>query len=113
MRETPGILLGIELMMVTVAGVKTEEDNERDKGLWRAPNQREMMLMYIYNSKGVDNTLSRTLWKYKTGAEKDNYTRFFCTSGNLMLSNDGVNGGSNERMANLSIRCVRDVEIVK
>lgn len=71
------------------------------------------MLMYIYNSKGVDNTLSRTLWKYKTGAEKDNYTRFFCTSGNLMLSNDGVNGGSNERMANLSIRCVRDVEIVK
>lgn len=30
-----------------------------------------------------------------------------------MLSNDGVNGGSNERMANLSIRCVRDVEIVK
>lgn len=91
----------------------TEEDNERDKGLWRAPNQREMMLMYIYNSKGVDNTLSRTLWKYKTGAEKDNYTRFFCTSGNLMLSNDGVNGGSNERMANLSIRCVRDVEIVK
>lgn len=40
----------------------TEEDNERDKGLWRAPNQREMMLMYIYNSKGVDNTLSRYIY---------------------------------------------------
>jgi len=91
----------------------TEEKNERDKGLWRAPNQREMMLMYIHDSSNVNNTLSRTLWKYKTGNEKDGYTRFFCTSGNLTLSNDGTNGSANERMGTLSIRCVRDVEIVK
>ena len=91
----------------------TEEKNERDKGLWRAPNQREMMLMYIHDSSDVNNTLSRTLWKYKTGNEKDDYTRFFCTSGNLILSNDGTNGSANERMGKLSIRCVRDVEIVK
>lgn len=91
----------------------TEEKNERDKGLWRAPNQREMMLMYINKKSDVDYTLSRTLWKYKTGAEKDDYTRFFCTAGNLSLSNDGTSGNSNERMGSLSIRCVRDVEIVK
>ena len=91
----------------------TEEDNERDKGLWRAPNQREMMLMYIHDSKDVNNTLSRTLWKYETGDEVDNYTRFFCTVDNLSLSNDGTKGSANERMGKLSIRCVRDVEIVK
>lgn len=92
----------------------SEEDNQRDKGLWRAPNQREMMLMYINSSSNVGNTLSRTLWKYKTGTELGGYTRFFCTAGNLMLSNDGTNGsGTNERMGSLSIRCVRDVEIVK
>lgn len=91
----------------------TEENNEKDKGLWRAPNQREMMLMYIHKLDDVNNTLSRTLWKYETGTEKGGYTRFFCTVDNLSLSNDGQNGNTNERMGNFAIRCVRDVEVVE
>ena len=43
----------------------SENDDKSDLGLWRAPNQREMMLMYIQNKNCVDGTLARTYWHMK------------------------------------------------
>ena len=79
----------------------SENDDKSDLGLWRAPNQREMMLMYIQNKNCVDGTLARTYWQYEGGE------RFFCADRNLYLSNPS------DKTATFKLRCVRDVEIVK
>ena len=54
------------------------ENGEHDKGLWRAPNQREMMLMFIENKEFPNGTASRTKWRYTipTGDNAGNL-RFF------------------------------------
>lgn len=77
----------------------SEKDDKSDRGLWRAPNQREMMLMYIQSKGNTNGTLARTYWNYEGGE------RFFCANENLYLSNDA------DKKANFKIRCVRDVEI--
>ncbi|WP_185911622.1 MULTISPECIES: fimbrial protein [Bacteroides] len=99
----------------------TSEDNDRsycknysektdlsDKGLWRAPNQREMMLIYITNCDANKNTMSRTKWRYTidTGNNAGN-VRFFCINENLFLSN------LIDNTKQISLRCVRDVEIIE
>lgn len=82
----------------------SENNDNSDKGLWRAPNQREMMLMYIQDKSFSNNTLARTKWRYE--AEKG-VTRFFCANENTYLSN------AVDKTAKFNLRCVRDVEIVK
>lgn len=86
------------------------ENGEHDKGLWRAPNQREMMLMFIENKEFPNGTASRTKWRYTipTGDNAGNL-RFFSVNndGNLYLSNKVDNTNK------INIRCVRDVEIVE
>ncbi|MBD3591381.1 fimbrial protein [Bacteroides sp. GM023] len=77
----------------------SEKADKSDRGLWRAPNQREMMLMYIQNKDNTNNTLARTYWNYEGGE------RFFCANRNLYLSNKV------DKTAKFKIRCVRDVEI--
>lgn len=86
-----------------------ENDDESDKGLWRAPNQREMMLMYIQDKTLLRNTISRTKWRYTIDqGENAGNLRFFCVNNiNLYLSN--LDDNKNVHM----LRCVRDVEIVK
>lgn len=86
----------------------SEKTDKSDKGLWRAPNQREMMLMYIQNKDWLKNTISRTKWRYTADSGNNaGNLRFFCVYDNLYLSNPSDNKGKHE------IRCVRDVEIVK
>lgn len=85
-----------------------ENSNGSDKGLWRAPNQREMMLMYIQNKGAQENTISRTNWRYKIDqGENAGNIRYFCINKNLYLSNESDN------TSRMGIRCVRDVEIVE
>lgn len=82
----------------------TEKRDKSDKGLWRAPNQREMMLMYIQDKSYTNGTLSRTKWRYEA---VKGVTRFFCANDNLYLSNPSDNTGKH------NIRCVRDVDIIE
>lgn len=85
-----------------------ENDDQSDKGLWRAPNQREMMLMYIQDKNFTKGTMSRTTWRYviPSGNNAGN-VRFFCGGDALYLSNHAET--FNEAPG---VRCVRDVEIV-
>lgn len=76
------------------------ENNGLDRGEWRAPTQREMMLMYIQDKNNVTDTFSRTKSKYN---EK---RQFGVDNNNLRLSEENHKN-------NWSIRCVRDVELVK
>lgn len=89
----------------------SEEPNQSDKGLWRAPNQREMMLMYInFKNKGpLNGIISRTKWRYTIDPGNPNAgnLRFFCIDSNLYLSNVPDNTSKPK------LRCVRDVEIVE
>lgn len=82
----------------------SEKNDKSDKGLWRTPNQREMMLMYIQDKSYSHNTLSRTKWRYEA---VKGVTRFFCANENLYLSNPA------DQTASFRLRCVRDVDIVK
>lgn len=82
----------------------SEKNDNSDKGLWRTPNQREMMLMYIQDKSYSHNTLSRTKWRYEA---VKGVTRFFCANENLYLSNPA------DQTASFRLRCVRDVDIVK
>lgn len=89
---------------------KSYKENN-DAGTWRAPNQRELMLMYIqskdFTRDSRTGTLSRTEWKYdkerKFGVSVDQNNP---SNVNLYLTNSNDNGA-------YYIRCVRDVEIVK
>lgn len=86
------------------------ENGDHDKGLWRAPNQREMMLMFIVNKEFPNGTASRTKWRYTIPiGDNAGNLRFFSVNddGNLYLSNKADN------TKKINIRCVRDVEIVK
>lgn len=87
----------------------SENSDESDKGLWRAPNQREMMLMYIVDKNLVFDAISRTKWRYTIDKGKNaGNLRFFCGDTKaLYLSNEVDN--KNKHI----LRCVRDVEIVK
>lgn len=85
------------------------EDDIKEKGLWRAPNQRELMLMYIednsfvYPSGGkAYGSLSRTAWKYEGS------NRHFAANVNIYLTNPGQDDNNK-----YYIRCVRDVEIAE
>lgn len=74
-----------------------------DKGLWRAPNQRELMMMYIQDKSfayGRYGSFSRTEWKYEGSKRK------FAAYANLYLSNP------DDETKAFCIRCVRDVDIV-
>lgn len=75
----------------------SEKPDGSDKGTWRAPNQREMMLMYMQDINNVSYTYSRTTSKY-------NEKRQCCTDTNLRLS-------AIDQRDTWSIRCVRDVII--
>lgn len=83
------------------------ENSPNERGLWRAPNQRELMLMFIEDNSfvkpsGAYGTLSRTAWKYE-GSD-----RHFAANSNMYLTNYGT-----DENYKYYIRCVRDVEIVK
>lgn len=83
------------------------ENSTKEKGLWRAPNQRELMLMFIEDNSFVKpaeayGTLSRTAWKYE-GSD-----RHFAANSNMYLTNYGT-----DENYKYYIRCVRDVEIEK
>lgn len=93
---------------VSICKNYSEDPNGSDKGLWRAPNQREMMLMYIQNKDFTRGTMSRTTWRYviPSGTNAGN-VRFFCGSDALYLSNYAETFNDAP-----GVRCVRDVEIV-
>lgn len=91
----------------------SENADGSDKGKWRTPNQREFMIMYTQNVNFVHYTnksdkkmyraYSRTEWKYKRdrhfGYNKDN-------EGNDLLFLDNAS-----QTYNISLRCVRDVDV--
>lgn len=87
------------------------ENGDSDKGLWRAPNQREMLIMYIQNKKLLVNTISRTIWRYTITDSSDlnagNIRFFGVNTKAFFLSNIETN------TARAYLRCVRDVEIVE
>lgn len=89
----------------------SENSDQSDKGLWRAPNQREMLIMYIQNKTLLINTISRTIWRYTITDSSDvnaGNIRFFGVNATaFFLSNIETN------TAKAYLRCVRDVEIVK
>lgn len=78
----------------------SELSDESDKGTWRAPNQRELMIMYMLDKnlviRGANQlgSYSRTEWKF-------NKNYHFGVNSKLMFMDRGGNGGS-------YIRCVRD-----
>lgn len=71
---------------------------------WRAPNQREFMIMFLQNESNVMNgnyaAFSRTHWKY------DSDRHFGLDSGQLFLDCHDKNTKYNR-----TIRCVRDVDV--
>lgn len=79
-----------------------ENSDESDKGSWRAPNQREVMLMYMVDNNlvkgnvggGSSGSYSRTAWKF-------NDAFHFGVAANQMFMDRYENGGS-------YLRCVRD-----
>ena len=68
---------------------------------WRAPNQREFMIMFLQNASNVINNnnrgFTRTHWKYDE-------SRHFGLNGLLLFLD---NNGDYDR----TIRCVRDVDV--
>lgn len=80
---------------------KNYSEEANDKGLWRAPNQREVMLMAMHNFDDIRDVYTRTWWRY------DNERHFGVTGNNLYLDNVA------ERYIGAKLRCVRDVEIEK
>lgn len=79
-----------------------EKEDQSDKGKWRTPNQREFMIMYtqsqdfVYSKSGY-RAYSRTEWKY------DSKRHFGFNTGILFLDNG--------QTFNVSLRCVRDVDV--
>lgn len=80
---------------------KCKELNEDGK-TWRAPNQREFMVMYLQNKgnvlNGAYNGFSCTHWKYDVN-------RHFGYSSNTLFLDPGL------PKFNRTIRCVRDVDV--
>lgn len=95
---------------------KNYSEGYNDPGHWRAPNQRELMLMFIQNKDfvrygGTAGSFSRTEWKYETvkgeiGKRKFAVSPISNGKTNLYLAKADEDG-------KFYIRCVRDVEIVK
>lgn len=84
-----------------------EKADRSDKGKWRTPNQREFMLMYTQDKNFVNYTdqsgklyraYSRTEWKYNENRH------FGFNEGILFLDSKGSE-------YNVSLRCVRDVDV--
>ena len=71
---------------------------------WRAPNQREFMIMFLQNANNVINGnyrgFTRTHWKY----DKD---RHFGCNGSLLF----LDGNKGVKDYDRTIRCVRDVDV--
>lgn len=86
----------------------SESDN--DIGTWRAPNQRELMLMYMADNTLVKGDVRNNYWEeniqpgsYTRTAWKFNESYHFSVSSNQMYMDRGGADGS-------YIRCVRDVD---
>lgn len=79
---------------------------------WRAPNQREFMIMFLQDPNflkdGDYRAFSRTHWKYDKTPTIKGTDRHFGLNGNLLFL-DCDNGASTKY--NRIIRCVRDVDI--
>ena len=81
-----------------------ENNNKSDKGSWRAPNQRELMIIYLQDPSLVEyqvtddymyryGSFTRTCWKFN---ENDHFT----------VDKDLITKGT----AGSFVRCVRDVK---
>lgn len=90
----------------------SQESGQRDKGTWRTPNQRELLIIYnegsqdvIYRSGGnAYGMYSCTYWSY-SGAEAERAFAVNSAYGNCFLD------GGRKTNYGAILRCVRDVNI--
>lgn len=80
---------------------KNYSEGSNDRGAWRAPNQREVMIMSMEKFSYIQDSYTRTWWR------KNNNRHFGVNGDNLYLDN------TDQLYQRARIRCVRDVEIVK
>ncbi|WP_293670589.1 fimbrial protein [uncultured Parabacteroides sp.] len=81
----------------------TDEEDGRDKGTWRMPNQRELMLIVAYVNQS-NSTLSRTRSSLSKVKGRKNFGSVFYQQNNGIVTLDETRDTNS-----FKVRCVKDV----